>query len=413
MADIATRPAAAGTAFFGWRVTGAAFVVAVFAWGIGFYGPPVFLDALHGSRGWPIALISAAITVHFLCGAAVTANLAALHRRFGIVAVTRAGGLLTAIGLLGWGLAQEPWQLFAATLPSGAGWAMTSGAALNAMIAPWFVRRRPAALAMAFNGASIGGVLFSPLWVALIAAAGFSTAALTVAAVVAAVLWVLAGRYLGRTPAAMGLLPDGDAAATAAVAMPRRPAAPLTRPWRDRRFLTLSAGAALGLFAQIGLIAQLFSTLVPLLGAAGAGATMGAVTALAIAGRSVLGLLLRPGADRRSVAAANVVLQACGSVVLLAAGPSVPLVLLGCALFGLGLGNVTSLPPLIAQAEFAPADLARAVALATAIGQACYAFAPALFGLLRDVAAGAPLLFAAAALFQLLSAGILLLGRRR
>jgi hypothetical protein len=43
--------------FFGWKVVAAAFVVAVFAWGIGFYGPPVFLHALHAGRGWPVSMI--------------------------------------------------------------------------------------------------------------------------------------------------------------------------------------------------------------------------------------------------------------------------------------------------------------------------------------------------------------------
>lgn len=150
--------------FFGWHVVGAAFTVAIFAWGIGFYGPPIFLETLHISRGWPVSLISAAITAHFLLGALIVANLATLHRRFGIPTITCAGAVLTALGLLGWALAREPWQLFAATPLSGAGWAMTSGAALNAMVSPWFVHRRPAALSMAFNGASMGGVIFSPLW---------------------------------------------------------------------------------------------------------------------------------------------------------------------------------------------------------------------------------------------------------
>jgi MFS family permease len=151
--------------FFGWYVVGTAFVVAIFSWGISFYGPPIFLQFPHQTRGWPVSLISAAITAHFLLGAAIVVNLAVLYRRFGIVAVTRAGALMTAIGLLGWAFAREPWQLFLVTPISGAGWAMTSGAALNAMVAPWFIRRRPAALSMAFNGASMGGVLFSPLWV--------------------------------------------------------------------------------------------------------------------------------------------------------------------------------------------------------------------------------------------------------
>ncbi|MFP3656784.1 MFS transporter, partial [Burkholderia sp. SIMBA_052] len=36
--------------------------------------------------------------------------------------------------------------------------------------------------------------------------------------------------------------------------------------FRDRRFVTLAAGMMLGLFAQIGLLAHLFSLLVPVLG---------------------------------------------------------------------------------------------------------------------------------------------------
>jgi hypothetical protein len=105
-------------------------------WGISFYGPPIFLQALHASRGWPVSVVSGAITAHFLLGAAVVANLAALHHRFGLVAVTRAGALLTAFGLLGWAFAEAPWHLYFAVPVSGAGWAMTSGAALNAMVSP-------------------------------------------------------------------------------------------------------------------------------------------------------------------------------------------------------------------------------------------------------------------------------------
>jgi MFS family permease len=406
--------------FFGWQVVGAAFILAIFAWGISFYGPPIFLQVLHASRGWPVSVVSSAITAHFLLGAVVVANLAALHRRFGLVTVTRAGAILTALGLLGWAFAMAPWQLFLAAPVSGAGWALTSSAALNAMVSPWFVRRRPAALGMAFNGASMGGVVFSPLWVALIAGLGFHMAAGLVAAAVVAVAWLLSGRYLGHSPATMGVSPDGDKDA----ALPHAPAprmagaAPLTNPWRDRRFLTLTAAATLGLVAQIGLVAHLFSILVPVLGAAGAGMAMAGATVCAIGGRSVLSVAMPPEADRRAIAAANAGMQAIGSVVLLCAGPSVPLLLLGCALFGLGLGNIISLPPLIAQVEFRPADVSRVVALVTAIGQAGYAFAPAAFGVLREIGSTAPpidgegLLFAAAAAIQLASSGMMVAGRR-
>ena len=70
---------------------------------------------------------------------------------------------------------------------------------------------------------------------------------------------------------------------------------------------------------------------------------------------------------------------------------------------------MTSLPALIAQAEFALADVQRVVALVTAFSQASFAFAPAVFRALRDWgqtmglsshAGSAPLLFATAALIQ-------------
>ena len=91
----------------------------------------------------------------------------------GVPATTATGAVLLALGVCGWSQAQAPWQLYGAALVSGSGWVALGPAAVNALIAPWFARRRPAALSMAYNGASLGGVLFSPLWVFLIAQAGF------------------------------------------------------------------------------------------------------------------------------------------------------------------------------------------------------------------------------------------------
>jgi hypothetical protein len=131
--------------FEGWRVVSAAFVLAVFGWGLGFYGPPVFLKVLHESRGWPIALIATAVTVHFLVGAYAGANMAALHRRFGAAKVTRTCSISMAAGMIVWATSREPWHMFVASALSGAGWGGMSAAALNAIVSPWFVRKRPSA----------------------------------------------------------------------------------------------------------------------------------------------------------------------------------------------------------------------------------------------------------------------------
>jgi hypothetical protein len=80
--------------------------------------------------------------------------------------------------------------------------------------------------------------------------------------------------------------------------------------------------------------------------------------------------------------------QLVGSVLLLLTSEQqIGLILLSVALFGSGIGNATSLPPLVAHAEFAKEDVPRVVALIVALAQATYAFAPAAFGLLLSVAA--------------------------
>ncbi|MDX2155654.1 MAG: MFS transporter [Hyphomicrobiaceae bacterium] len=409
-------------AFFGWRVVGAAFVLAFFGWGLGFYGPPVFLHAVRETRGWSVALISAAVTVHFLVGAMVVANLPALYRRFGLAPVTRGAAISLASGVVGWAVAQEPWQLFAATVLSGAGWVAMSAAAINAIVSPWFVRNRVGALGMAYNGASIGGLVFSPLWVGLIALWGFPAATGAVGAVTVLVVWVLAGLYFARSPDDLGQAADGDAPGmtTATVSAPWVAPLPGTSLRASWQFRTLAAGMALALFAQIGLVAHLFSLLVPALGASTAGLVMGIATGLAMGGRMVVGWLMPPGADRRIAACLNYAMQIAGSLALLsAAGRDVPLLLLGTVLFGAGIGNTTSMPPLIAQVEFTKEDVPRVVALIVAMSQAAYAFAPATFGVLRELSATAgagpgeaPWVFLAAALAQGLAIVAMLVGRR-
>lgn len=220
------------------------------------------------------------------------------------------------------------------------------------------------------------------------------------------------------------MTPDGDfpGKPTTLVTSPTATALPGRLLWRDRKFLTLSAGMAFGLFAQIGLTAHLFSLLVPALGAQSAGLAMGSVTAMAIAGRSLLGSAMPLGADRRLVACIGYAAQFLGSVAFVgAAGTNLSLLFVGIALFGAGFGNATSLPPLIAQIEFVKDDVQRVVALIVGIAQATYAFAPAAFGLIREFAAratdpaspAAPGVFIAAALTQALAICAFLSGRSR
>jgi MFS family permease len=373
--------------FFGWRVVAGAFVLAVLGWGLGFYGPPVYLHAVREARGWSVGIVSAAVTAHYLCGALVVANLPKLYARFGLKVVTRIGAIALAIGLVGWASAAAPWQLFVATILTGCGWVTMGAAAINAIVSPWFVRLRPKALSTAYNGASVGGIIFSPLWVWLIGAIGFQLAAALVGACTIAIVIWLTATTISLKLADLGQQPDGEAVNAVNAVAVSSSITPLPGPalWRDRRFRTLAIGMALGLFAQIGLLAHLFSLIVPALGSGLAGLVAGAATAAAIAGRTAFGWLMPVGADRRRWAALSYAIQIGGAAILILSSLSNPvLVVLGVLLFGFGIGNATSLPPLIAQVEFAKDDTPRVVALIVALAQATYAFAPAIFGIARE-----------------------------
>lgn len=394
--------------FHGWRAVWAAFTVALLAWGVGFYGPGVYLAALQAERGWSVSLVSAAITAHFLLGAFAVARFPVLEARLGIARVVALGAAASALGLCGWAFAPAPAWLFPAALFTGTGWALTSGAAVNAIVTPWFDRRRAPALSMAYNGASLGGVVFTPLWALLIGAIGFALAAPLVAALLLAVMGALALTVLRDTPSRLGQRVDGAAGNACASPRPARPRLATGRAvWRDRRFAALALGFSVAIFAQVALIAHLFSLMQPALGAFGAGLAMSLVTLCAVAGRTLLGALLPAEGERRRAAVLNLLVQVAGSLCLLLAGAEgVALMLAGCVLFGLGVGNLVSLPPLIAQAEFDAADVGRVVALVTAVNQAAYGFAPALFGLLRDATGGGAVVFAAAALIQAAAAAV-------
>ncbi len=390
LSTFSSRPSADAQ---GDTVVRAAFVIAFFGWGVGFYGPPVFLHAVVVRTGWSLPLVSAAVTFHFLCGAGVVALLPGIHRRFGIPASTMGGATVLAVGVLGWAAAVEPWQLFVAAVLTGGGWVPLGAAGIHAIVAPWFVGGRPLALAKAFNGASAGGMVFSPLWAVGIDRAGFPAAAMMVGLAMVAVVMSIASRELAWTPASNDQVTDGSRPASApATAGSRAHASIGPALWRDRRFLTLAAAMSIGLFAQIGLIAQLFSLMATGMGPRLAGAMMALATGCGMAGRLAMARWMGAGTDRRRAAATSYAIQAGGTLVLWIAGPShVAWLMLGILLFGLGIGNATSMPPLIAQAEFAPAEVPRVVARSVALAQALYACAPFLLaGLLVGGTGPAP-----------------------
>src|SRR3954465_617230 len=175
-----------------WWVVFCSFVIALYGWGLGFYGLSLYLVALHKAHGWSPATISSAITFYYVVGAFLVMQVGDVILKRGARLVVTVGAALMGAGVLALTVIDQPWQLYFAFLLMIPGWAAMGGGSINTIIAQWLNRRRGLAASLALNGATCGGLLFAPAFAWAIDSWGFANASLAAVAFVLAPLWPLA-----------------------------------------------------------------------------------------------------------------------------------------------------------------------------------------------------------------------------
>jgi predicted MFS family arabinose efflux permease len=359
----------------GWRIVAACFWVAIFGWGLGFYGQTVYVAELHRLRGWPTSLISSGTTLFYLFGALLVVFVSEAIRSFGPRNCLLAGVCAMASAAVLIGRATEPWQLYAADAVFAFGWAGTSIGVITNTLGLWFDRKRGMAISLALNGASFGGIIGVPLLVVAIGRFGFSGAMMSAAIVMLALTIPVILVFVGRPP--------GRRVETELPA-PEAPSASGIRATalRDVAFLTVSIAFALVLCAQVGFVVHLISFLDPLIGREHAAIAVAALTAMAVVGRVLFSTVI-DRLNQRLASALSFASQAVALAIIVNSRNEV-LLIAACALFGFSVGNLITLPSLIIQREFDPRAFGVLVSLLTAINQVAYAFGPGIVGLLRD-----------------------------
>ena len=391
------------------------FLAAVFTWGLGVFGSSVYLHEVTKARGWSVSLVSAGITVFYLAAALVLPAVGAAIDRRGSRSVIAGGAVLLALGVGAMGHVAAPWQLYAAFVCMGLGYATMSVIGLSATIAPWFEKYQGRAVAMALTGASVGAMVVVPLVALSIARHGFpatTTGAAAVAAITLVPLAVVVLRYRG--PAELGLGRDGAASPEARAGAGAAAAAPAWTRAEALRSLALwsvAVGFALGLTAQVGFFTHQVKLAEPVLGATGAGWLVGVTGLAGLLGR----LLLAWIADRialRGYAAAIFATQALALVVIVIA-PGAPILVVMTFVYGFCLGQITTLSPIIVRREFGAASFGTVFGVAGTVIQLSSAFGPALYGVARDLLGSYPPVLAIAAGFELAALAVVLAGGRR
>jgi MFS family permease len=368
----------------------------------------VYIHTLSVNRDFTIGLVSNAVTLSYVVSAAALLFVGTATARFGPRPVVALGG-----GTIGMVVACIPWcvrswQLLLLMVVMGIGRSCLSTTSISTGLAPWFERHQGRAISTALLGASIGGILGTPLLLGGIAVFGLQAALLLAGLSSLFLVIPIAVFVLKDKPQDMGLHPDGI--------IPSSSLVPVTTKWsrsgalKTRRLHTQLLAFGLGMMVQIGFLSQHVSMVAPTLGEEGASFAVSGAAMSAFVGR----LLLARYSDHLDVRLTTGVVLTVAAISLACmatfTGPAGLLV--SSVAYGLTVGNLTTLSPIVVRKEFGAASFGAVFGVASSLIAFAMALGPAVFGAIRDAYGSyIPALYLAAGL-NLIAAATIVWGRR-
>lgn len=367
--------------FDGWKVVAAVFLMLVVNAGIGFYGLAIYLEALTDERGWTTGSVSLGTSIYFIVGGLVGRLSAPVIEKRDVRIVVAVGAVFGGLGMLLIGRASSLLGLYGAYTVFAVGAGLAGLVPATTLITRWFHRRRSIALSIASTGLSVGGLTLT-LWIAsLVDNRGMSDAAPTIA-LVYVIGTLLTVAFLYPDPAARGQTPDGDVVVVGAASdVPSVEYDVAIRQWFFR-FMTLAF--ILAMASQVGGISQLAK-----LGSERIDRDAGALALSGVAIASVIGRLIGGVVATRvklitmTTVLASVQALALGTIALVDTRTGL---FAASILFGLTIGNLLMLQPLLVSDQWGVANYPRIFGLQQLIVLGFgVAVGPYLLGMLHDV----------------------------
>jgi MFS family permease len=362
-------------------VIGWTFTVAT---GLGFYSLPVYLNDLVHSRGFALTTVSYAVSSFFLVSAVVNVPLGRLIRRVEPRWVMLGGSVLSGLSLFLLGRVDAVWQLYLDFTVFGCGFSASSYLPGTAVIVGLFDRDRARALALALTGGSVGGVVVAPLLTRVVAERGLTATApwLGLAYLVLAglpVVLVIRG-HLARAPS-----PDEESVAAGAAGA--APGVSYAVAVGSAAFVLVTVAFGVLLADQVGTQVQIVA-IGSALGVSNAGIAVGIMASATVVGRLIGAFAL----NRLPVIGFSAIMGGLqgASFCVLALLPGLAGFAAGTVLFGITIGNLTVLIPLVVVELFGLIDYPRIYAVSqfgasvgTAAGPAMLAWLHSGFGSYR------------------------------
>lgn len=368
--------------FPGWRVVTGCFLVLLINSGLAFYGLAVYLNAFSKERGWALGSISFATTIFFIVGGLVGLVAARLIERFDVRYVIAGGAILAGASLAAIGQVTSQWQLYATYAMFAVGYGLCGLVPTTTVVTRWFHVKRSVALSVASTGLSVGGIVITPFAKRFIDSAGLSSTTPWLGLLMAGGIVPVALLLIRPDPVADGFAPDGarleQGAPAPAATGDLASAAFLTRFYRAVTF-----GYVLALGTQVGGIQQLVKLVEDRTDERTAQFAITTLAATSVIARLIGGRLVASVAMMRF----TVVLAGMQAVALVGIGLSTSTVLIfaSIVLFGMTIGNLLMMQPLLMAERFGVRDYPTIFGRSQAIGIVGVAGGPLLIGWLFDV----------------------------
>ncbi len=341
--------------------------------GCTFYGFSAYISALTARGRFSLTEATLGPTVSFAAAGLTAPLVARLLDHVDVRALMASGAVVTGSMIALLGHVETSWELWAVFAVCGIG---SSGFAMipaSTLVVRWFGASPSRPMAIMATGYGAGGTIIPPALATLIGRAGLAEAGVWVGVALIAVVVLLTVLFVRNPPYAASASPQH--VERRARIFPRGSRLP---------FACLGLAFLFFFTSQVGLVTHMLTIGRDLhLDAAPA------LSALAVAnlGFRLLGipLVARIGVRASSVAfaAAQVV-----ALLLLADAQSMPLLILGAALFGTTVGNLTVALPLNAHRAFGVARFAAAYSRLTLVTTVGTTAAPVLLGALRTLFGG-------------------------
>ena len=367
--------------------------------GFGFHNLSVYMNALVAERSFSVADVSTAVALLFIVSGVAGVVVGRVIERHDVRMVMVAGAVIGAVALGLIGLAREVWQVWVLYAVFGVGNSGVSLVPATTVVTRWFPgANRSIAMSIASTGLSAGGVLLAPASAQVIHLLGVSTAMPWFAVVYLAVIAPTALLLVRSWP------PVSSIART-----------PVQRDLGDGLYSRFFIGATIAyvalMAAQVGGIAHLFNHVATVTDHIVGSTAVSLLALMSIFGRLLGGFLLAAGFPIRILTGVSLAIQGLGLGVLGYAQTPVTS-LLGTAVFGLSVGNLLMLQPLLLVQAFGVQHYPRLFAVSHACSTIGVAGGPLAMGIIHDASSyagsfGTAAIASAVALAVFIAAGAL------